>query len=172
MHTSDHSELIPARTLSLQLENETATIALAQVVARTLSPGFLLYLSGELGSGKTTLVRGLLRALGYPGRVKSPTYALVELYVVSKLNLYHFDFYRFRDPKEWDEAGFREYFDGSSICIVEWPEKAMGLLPPPDLEIHLETEQTPRSGRIARLSALTESGALCVSALKSPADSS
>ncbi len=165
MHTHDHSEPSEERTLTIHLADENATIKLAQALARTLAPGFLLYLSGELGSGKTTLVRGLLRALGYTGRVKSPTYALVELYTVSKLNLYHFDFYRFRDPKEWDEAGFREHFDGSTVCVVEWPEKVRGLLPPPDLEIHLDSQG---SGRVARLSAHSP----CASALKSPAGSS
>ena len=88
-----------------------------------------VHLRGDLGSGKTTLARGLLRGLGYAGRVKSPTYTLVELYIDSRLNLYHFDFYRFHDPSEWHDAGFREYFNERSICLVEWPEKAAGLLP-------------------------------------------
>ena len=98
----------------------------------------MIYLSGELGSGKTTLVRGLLRALGYEGRVKSPTYTLVELYSVSRLNLYHFDFYRFKNRAEWLSSGFRDYFNPESVCVVEWPERAGDLLPPADLGIRLE----------------------------------
>lgn len=165
MHKQDDTEAAPHDTLAISLADEAATIALASALARRLSPGFLLYLTGELGSGKTTLVRGLLRALGYAGRVKSPTYTLVELYTVSRLDLYHFDFYRFRDPKEWDEAGFREHFDGDGVCIVEWPDKAIGLLPPPDLEISLQTDA---SGRLATLTARTQAGIDCVSDLKSP----
>ena len=115
--------------LQIDLPDEAATLALGALVARGLQPGLNIYLSGELGAGKTTFVRGLLRELGFEGRVKSPTYALVELYVISRLNLYHFDFYRFRDPEEWHEAGFRDLFSASNICLVEWPEKARDLLP-------------------------------------------
>lgn len=118
-------------------------------------PGRVLHLSGELGSGKTTLVRGLLRELGHTGRVKSPTYPLVELYVVSRLNLYHFDFYRFKDRSEWLGSGFRDYFNAQTACIVEWPERAGGLLPPPDLAVRLEFAGR---GRRAWLSAGTPGG--------------
>jgi tRNA threonylcarbamoyladenosine biosynthesis protein TsaE len=82
-------------------------------------------------------VRAMLQGLGYEGKVKSPTYTLVESYVVSHLYLYHFDFYRFLDPQEWIEAGLRDYFNAQSVCLVEWPEKAGDLLPAPDLTIHL-----------------------------------
>jgi tRNA threonylcarbamoyladenosine biosynthesis protein TsaE len=102
--------------LTIDLPDEAATLALGALVARGLQPGLNIYLSGELGTGKTTFVRGLLRELGFDGRVKSPTYALVELYVISRLNLYHFDFYRFRDPEEWHEAGFRDLFSPSIFC--------------------------------------------------------
>ena len=115
----------------------------------------MVHLRGELGAGKTTLVRGLVRALGYAGRVKSPSYALVELYVLSSLNLYHFDFYRFGDRSEWINSGFRDYFNPDSICIVEWPERADGLLPEPDLEIDLEFFG---AGREATIAARTEAG--------------
>jgi tRNA threonylcarbamoyladenosine biosynthesis protein TsaE len=128
--------------LNIDLPDETATLALGALIARGLQPGLSIYLSGELGAGKTTLVRGMLRELGFEGRVKSPTYALVELYVISKLNLYHFDFYRFRDPEEWHEAGFRDLFNPSNICLVEWPEKARDLLPTADLHITLISVQT------------------------------
>ncbi len=115
--------------------------------------GLVLHLSGDLGSGKTTLVRGLLRGLGYPGRVKSPSYTLLELYAVSSLNLYHFDFYRFKDQSEWLSSGFREYFGRDAFCVVEWPERAGSLISTPDLEVHLayrgegrEATLTARSG--------------------------
>lgn len=97
-----------------------------------------IYLRGDLGAGKTTLVRALLNALGYTGRVKSPTYTLLEQYQAGELNLRHFDLYRFRDEDEWEAAGFRDEFDGNNVCLVEWPEKAQGLIPHADMEILLE----------------------------------
>lgn len=123
---------------ALPLASEEATLALGAALAGGARAGRVLFLSGDLGAGKTTLARGLLRALGWAGRVKSPTYALVEIYAISKLNLYHFDFYRFKDREEWVSSGFREHFNPESLCIVEWPEKAGGLLPPPDLHVTLE----------------------------------
>ena len=131
-------------------------------MAHLLRPRMRIYLSGELGSGKTTLVRALLKALGHPGRVKSPTYALVEPYIVSSIYLYHFDFYRFRDPQEWSEAGLRELFDQEAICLVEWPERAAPLLPEPDLQVRLSLAA---AGRDAVIEARTETGAKCVSQL-------
>jgi tRNA threonylcarbamoyladenosine biosynthesis protein TsaE len=127
-----------------------------------LRDGLKIYLSGELGAGKTTLVRGLLRALGYRGRVKSPTFTLVELYHLSRLDLYHFDFYRFEDPREWIDAGFREAFGGNAVCLVEWPEKAAGELPPADLRIRLEHAD---AGRHVRLAADTDEGTQCLEQL-------
>ena len=141
------------------MPGEAATRALGARLARVLEPGLALYLHGELGSGKTTLARGLIQGLGYEGRVKSPTYALVELYTVSRLNLYHFDFYRFKDPKEWRDAGFNEYFNDASVCLVEWPEKAAGLLPAADLDITLEFAG---DGRDLSIRAGTESGKACL----------
>jgi tRNA threonylcarbamoyladenosine biosynthesis protein TsaE len=140
---------------SLALPDEAATLRLGAALAVGVEPGRTLYLSGELGSGKTTLVRGLLRALGYAGRVKSPSYPLVELYVLSRLNFYHFDFYRIRDQAEWQDSGFREYFNAQSACVVEWPERLGNLLPPPTLAIHLEIAG---AGRRAALSASTAEG--------------
>jgi tRNA threonylcarbamoyladenosine biosynthesis protein TsaE len=130
-------------------------LRLGAALAVGVAPGRTLYLSGELGAGKTTLVRGLLRALGHVGRVKSPSYPLVELYVLSRLNLYHFDFYRIRDQAEWRDSGFREYFDGQSACVVEWPERVGDLLPSPTLAVHLEIAGV---GRRATLRASTPEG--------------
>ena len=112
-------------------------------------PGRVLHLRGDLGSGKTTLVRGLLRALGYSGRVRSPTYTLVEPYTLSSLHFYHFDLYRLKNDEEWRHSGFQEYFNAHSACAIEWPERAGPMLPPPDLEVALEFTQR---GRRARLS--------------------
>ena len=148
--------------LKMHLPDEAATRALGARLARVIEPGLFVYLRGDLGSGKTTLARGLLRGLGYHGRVKSPTFALVELYTISRLNLYHFDFYRFNDPKEWLDAGFREYFNDASVCLVEWPEKAAGLLPAADLDIALEFSG---DGRDLEIRAGTESGKACLSRL-------
>ena len=128
---------------------------LGAALAVGLEPGRTLFLSGDLGAGKTTLVRGLLRALGVAGRVKSPTYPLVELYRLSRLHFYHFDFYRFKNEAEWLDSGFREYFNAQSACVVEWPERAGGLLPPPSLAIRLEIAG---QGRRAWLSAPSPAG--------------
>jgi tRNA threonylcarbamoyladenosine biosynthesis protein TsaE len=129
----------------LPLGSEAATLALGAALAQGALPGHVLFLSGDLGAGKTTLARGLVRALGWPGRVKSPTYGLIEIYTFSRLNLYHFDFYRFKDREEWVSSGFREHFNPESLCIVEWPERAAGLLPLPDLHITLEITANARS---------------------------
>lgn len=145
--------------LKAHLPDEAATLALGAALAAGLEPGLTIYLRGELGAGKTTLVRGALRALGYAGRVKSPTYALVELYEVSRLHLHHFDFYRFHDPREWIDAGFRESFNGRNVSLIEWPEKAGELLPPADVEITLTSSG---SGRNASLRASSPTGTRCL----------
>jgi tRNA threonylcarbamoyladenosine biosynthesis protein TsaE len=145
--------------MKMHLADKAATRALGARLAGAIVPGLSLYLHGDLGSGKTTLARGLLRGLGYAGRVKSPTYALVELYTVSRLHLYHFDFYRFHEPKEWRDAGFSEYFNANSVCLVEWPEKAGGLLPAADLDIVLEFTG---DGRDVTLSTGSDDGKACL----------
>ena len=114
-------------------------------------------LHGNLGTGKTTLVRHLLRALGVSGRIKSPTYAVVEPYELPGLNAWHFDFYRFGDPREWEDAGFRDIFASPGLKLAEWPEKAAGLLPVADLDITLET--LPDETRRATMTARTATGA-------------
>jgi len=127
------------------LPDEAATLALGAALAVCLEPGLVVYLKGDLGAGKTTLARGVLRGLGHPGPVRSPTYTLVELYALSRLELHHFDFYRFHDPREWIDAGFRESFNGRNVSLIEWPEKAAGSVPPADLEINLEASGAGRS---------------------------
>jgi tRNA threonylcarbamoyladenosine biosynthesis protein TsaE len=151
------------RECSRRLDDEEATMALGRDLACGIAPGLQLHLHGDLGAGKTTLVRGLLRALGFEGRVKSPTFTLVEPYELSKLSLYHFDFYRFETPEELRSAGLLEFFGTSAVCIVEWPEKAQAHLPAPDLEIWLRA--TDDGGRAARLIADTERGERWLNAL-------
>src|SRR5213078_4343375 len=124
-------------TFDLKLPDAAATERLGAALAAGVAPGRVLHLTGELGSGKTTLVRGLLRALGVKGPVKSPTYTWVEPYTLSRLDVYHFDFYRFADRTEWLSSGLRDYFRPDAFCIVEWPEKVGSLLPPPDLSVSL-----------------------------------
>jgi len=148
------------------LPDENATLALGAAIARGIEPGLVVFLHGDLGAGKTTLVRGVLRGLGFEGRVKSPTYALVEVYEVSRLDFHHFDFYRFQDPREWNEAGFRDTFDGRRVSFVEWPEKAHGLLPTADVEITLAIQDV---GRVATLKANTPMGQRCLEAATRPA---
>ena len=119
------------------LADEAATLAFGAQLARELEPEMTFYLEGDLGAGKTTLVRGVLRALGYQGRVKSPTYTLAETYSLPAFELYHYDLYRMHDPREWLDAGFREISDGQVVSLIEWPEKAAGWLPPADVIIRL-----------------------------------
>ncbi|MDO9011128.1 MAG: tRNA (adenosine(37)-N6)-threonylcarbamoyltransferase complex ATPase subunit type 1 TsaE [Gallionella sp.] len=132
MHSHDDSRI------TLQLADENATIALAARLAAQLRPGMVIYLHGDLGAGKTCMVRGILSALGYSGRVKSPTYTLLEPYHAAGLDLCHFDLYRLQDENEWESAGFRDEFDGQAIFLIEWPEKAQSFIPPADLLIELK----------------------------------
>jgi tRNA threonylcarbamoyladenosine biosynthesis protein TsaE len=127
---------------SLQWQDESDCEAFAQQLAAALSaaPAPLnvsIELHGSLGAGKTTLVRHLLRALGVVGRIKSPSYAVMEGYELPIGETSHFDFYRFNDPREWEDAGFRDVFARPGLKLSEWPEKAAGVLPPPDLQITL-----------------------------------
>lgn len=149
-----------------QLPDETSTQALGAALARILTPGLKIYLHGELGAGKTSLTRALVQSAGHTGRVKSPTYTLVEPYALivqdQAFTLMHFDLYRMGSPEEFIDAGFREYFDSDHLCIVEWPEQAEGLLPPADLDAFLSVAG---EGRAVELRANSEKGATCLNQL-------
>ena len=148
------------------LADEAATQALGKRLALHLQVGLSIYLHGDLGAGKTALTRALLHAAGHQGHVKSPTYNLVETYTVQlhgqTVNILHFDLYRMTSPEEFLEAGFREEFNASTICIVEWPEKADGILPPADLNIFLSVAG---EGRKVELQALSDKGNACLAKL-------
>ncbi|NMG45520.1 tRNA (adenosine(37)-N6)-threonylcarbamoyltransferase complex ATPase subunit type 1 TsaE [Aromatoleum toluvorans] len=150
--------------LAAHLDDERDTELAGAALAAALRAGLVIYLRGDLGAGKTTLVRGALRALGHAGKVKSPTYTLIEPYLVSRLHLYHFDFYRFAVPEEYLEAGLDEYFDGNGVCLVEWPDKAAPYIAAPDVEICLTVSG---SGRRLEALALTEAGRTCTRKLDS-----
>ncbi|WP_144636556.1 tRNA (adenosine(37)-N6)-threonylcarbamoyltransferase complex ATPase subunit type 1 TsaE [Bordetella genomosp. 13] len=155
----------------LHLPDEGATEALAQRLAPLLDgragtpAGGRIHLQGDLGAGKTAFTRALLRACGVQGRIKSPSYALLESYKISSLYFYHFDFYRFSDPREWLDAGFRDLLRDDAVVLVEWPERAGDLLPPPDLLIALEYAD---QGRDAALTAYTARGQTWLNAIISP----
>ena len=157
-------------TASVHLSNAGATEAAGARLARALEGGVIVTLTGDLGAGKTTLVRGCLRALGWTGPVKSPSYPLVEHYSLSSLYFYHFDFYRFADPSEWETAGLDDCFRPDAVCLVEWPERVAGRLPPPDLQIELiHPDGATPSGRLMRLRPRTEAGVRCVTAMTTAA---
>jgi tRNA threonylcarbamoyladenosine biosynthesis protein TsaE len=120
------------------VDNEQAMESLGRALARCLREVSLVCLRGELGAGKTTLVRGVLRGLGYPGIVKSPTFTLVEPYEFGQLTLHHFDFYRLKEPEEAEFLGLRDALRSGNLCLVEWPERAQGVLPVPDIEVIIE----------------------------------
>lgn len=159
----------PLDTITQYCRQEADTAQLAQQIASSIRKeleqnpqGHLnIALEGDLGAGKTTFARYLIQSLGHAGKVKSPTYTLCELYPLQTGTLsytaHHFDLYRMRDPLEWQEAGFAEYFDAPGFCLVEWPEKAEDTLPPFDLQISLKAGES-ESERAIKLSALSKQG--------------
>jgi tRNA threonylcarbamoyladenosine biosynthesis protein TsaE len=158
---------MPVQSAEFALADEDATARLGQALARAVQgaapaiarQGLVVALSGDLGAGKTSVVRAMLRTLGVTGTVRSPTFTLVEPYVVSSLNFYHFDFYRLVDPEEFSSAGFRDMFGPASVCLVEWPDRAAGSLPAADLRIALRVADL---GRQATVMAATELGDACL----------
>jgi tRNA threonylcarbamoyladenosine biosynthesis protein TsaE len=153
-----HAPIVGSASRPLHWQGEEDTRAFAERLAA--HPGIanaFIALHGDLGAGKTTLVRHLLRALGAQGRVKSPTYAVAEPYDLPGQAAWHFDFYRFDDPREWEDAGFRELFAAPGLKLAEWPEKAAALLPLADLDIHLALADD--GGRDVTLRANTPRGA-------------
>ena len=127
------------------LNNEKETEQFGAELFKTLPSKCLVFLYGDLGAGKTTLVRGFLRAAGYDGAVKSPTYTLVEEYTIDSRKIFHFDLYRVADPDELEWIGIRDYFDQDSVCFIEWPDKGKGFLPEPDSVITLKPQGLGRS---------------------------
>ncbi|MCL4746893.1 MAG: tRNA (adenosine(37)-N6)-threonylcarbamoyltransferase complex ATPase subunit type 1 TsaE [Burkholderiaceae bacterium] len=154
----------PIPRIELLLTDEAASVALAGAIAPHFRPGFVLYLSGDLGTGKTCLARAVLHALGHRGRVPSPTFNLVQSYNLSSFQLYHFDLYRFSSPEQWRDAGFDEHLGGDDAAIVEWPELGAGLLPPPDvwLRLAIGAPGGEEEERVVVASAGTEWGRQCL----------
>jgi tRNA threonylcarbamoyladenosine biosynthesis protein TsaE len=162
-----HTTFYSMQHFKAHLHDESGTAALGASLARALLPGLAIHLHGDLGAGKTALTRALLHAAGHVGNVKSPTYTLSEPYRITldgkTVDVIHFDLYRMSSPEEFLDAGFREDFNANNICIVEWPEKAEPVLPPPDLNIWLSVAG---NGRDVELQALSDLGLLCLNRLK------
>ena len=153
--------------LERNVATEADTERLGAALAPQLRAGLVLFLHGELGAGKTTVVRGILRGLGYTGAVKSPTYTLVEPYQMGVLSIYHFDLYRLNDPEELEFLGVRDYLAGSGVCLVEWAESGAGVLPAPDVDIAIERQE---ERRVVRFTSRTENGAMLLHGLTTAMD--
>ena len=154
---------MPAALMSLALPDESATERLGRRIATCLQTPLLVFLRGELGAGKTTLCRGLLRGLGYQGLVKSPTYTLCETYEAAGVACLHCDFYRLSNPHEMEYLGLREQFAGECVLLIEWPEIAAEMLPAPDIDIALGFES---AGRVAELRGGTVRGAAVLESIR------
>lgn len=128
----------------IKINDATAMEAFGSKLAKHCRPGHRIFLQGELGSGKTTLVRGFLRAFGYTGIVKSPTYTLVETYQIDQQEIFHFDLYRINMPAELDAIGIQDYFSNTAICLIEWPEHGTAILQPADIHIDIHYQGNKR----------------------------
>ena len=133
--------------------DEEAMLALGSHLSQLLKGSGAVFIRGQLGAGKTTLCRGLLRAMGHSAAVKSPTFTMVEPYEIGASIVFHFDLYRLSDPGELDYIGIDEYFAGGGLCLVEWPEKAVGCLPQHDLEIFIDVSGEKRNISVEAMSA-------------------
>lgn len=131
--------------LTLHLADEEAMVAFGGQLARITQGHGLIFLEGDLGAGKTTLSRGIIRGLGHTGAVKSPTFTLVEPYEIGDIRAFHFDLYRLVDPEELEYMGIRDYFDEDALCLIEWPQKGAGFLPKADLTITIRPHNTGRA---------------------------
>ncbi len=148
--------------MAFRIDTDQQMQALGAQLAKASGGQGRIYLDGDLGTGKTTLVRGLIRALGHEGAVKSPTFTLIEPYQIGTKNIYHFDLYRLSDPEELEYMGLRDYFIPESLCLVEWPEKGGRMLPSPDLLLKLTHDSTSRD---VTVSAMTETGEVMLKTL-------
>lgn len=135
--------------ITIELPTERATLALGEYLGQLANTSMVIYLYGDLGAGKTTLVRGFLHAKGYFGKVKSPTYTFVESYLELKLPIYHFDLYRLNNPAEVELLDIRDYAQNKGIILIEWPEKGRGFIPEPTIKLTLEILDNSRKVNLA-----------------------
>jgi len=132
--------------------SEASLLSFGEKLAQAVTAPAIIFMNGPLGAGKTTLARGFLRGLDYNEHVKSPTYTIVESYPLKKMTVFHFDLYRLHDPHELEFMGIQDYFHDQAVCLIEWPEKGVGVLPDTDLLFDIEMHQTGRKIKCTALS--------------------